>query len=249
MSAADSTRQVPASTRHIPEWQEPHHNQVRVYMWEFPVRLSHWLMVVSITSLSITGYYMHSPYVSAHQYGDWAMGDMRFWHILSAYVFTIAIALRIVWFFLGNKYVRIDQYLPIAKERFLGIFRVAKYYSFRRWRPVSYIGHNPLAGLSYAGIYALALIEIFTGFTLYSQTLDTPWIRGAFGWVQLVISIQYIREIHFCIMFIFWMFFMQHLYTAVLVSIEEETGLMDSIFSGYKFVSEEELNEENQSSH
>jgi len=35
----------------------------------------------------------------------------------------------------------------------------------------------------------------------------------------------------------------------VLVSIEEETGLMDSIFSGYKFVSEEELNEENQSSH
>ena len=42
-------------------------------------------------------------------------------------------------------------------------------------------------------------------------------------------------------MFGFWMFFIHHIYTAILVSTEEENGLMDSIFSGYKFVPEEEL--------
>jgi len=36
-----------------------------MYVWELPVRISHWLMVVTILSLSITGYYMHSPYVIA----------------------------------------------------------------------------------------------------------------------------------------------------------------------------------------
>jgi Ni/Fe-hydrogenase 1 B-type cytochrome subunit len=42
-------------------------------------------------------------------------------------------------------------------------------------------------------------------------------------------------------MFVFWMFFIHHLYTAILVSIEEENGVMESIFSGYKFVPEHEL--------
>ena len=44
-------------------------------------------------------------------------------------------------------------------------------------------------------------------------------------------------------MFGFWMFFIHHLYTAILVSIEEENGVMESIFSGYKFVPEHELRE------
>ena len=37
------------------------------------------------------------------------------------------------------------------------------------------------------------------------------------------------------------MFFIHHLYTAILVSVEEENGVMESIFSGYKFVPEQEL--------
>jgi Ni/Fe-hydrogenase 1 B-type cytochrome subunit len=40
------------------------------------------------------------------------------------------------------------------------------------------------------------------------------------------------------------MFFIHHLYTAILVSVEEQSGLMDSIFSGYKFVSSKELEHE-----
>jgi len=44
-------------------------------------------------------------------------------------------------------------------------------------------------------------------------------------------------------MFGFWMFFIHHLYTAILVSVEEENGVMESIFSGYKFVPEDELRE------
>ena len=58
-----------------------------------------------------------------------------------------------------------------------------------------------------------------------------------------MVDIQWLREIHFLVMFGFWMFFIHHLYTAILVSIEEENGVMESIFSGYKFVPEQEMRE------
>ena len=64
-----------------------------------------------------------------------------------------------------------------------------------------------------------------------------------FGWIPRLIDVQWLRETHFLVMFVFWMFFIHHLYTAILVSIEEENGVMESIFSGYKFVPEHELQE------
>jgi Ni/Fe-hydrogenase 1 B-type cytochrome subunit len=42
-------------------------------------------------------------------------------------------------------------------------------------------------------------------------------------------------------MFAFWMFFLHHLYSAMLISKEEKARVMESIFSGYKFVRGEEL--------
>lgn len=98
-----------------------------------------------------------------------------------------------------------------------------------------------MAGAAYAVVYAMAIVEIITGFTLYSQTLGSKTLTFFMGWIPRLIDIQWLREIHFLIMFGFWMFFIHHLYTAILVSVEEEDGLMDSIFSGYKFVPEEEL--------
>lgn len=34
---------------------------VRLYVWEWPVRLTHWLIVISIFFLSWTGIYMDIP--------------------------------------------------------------------------------------------------------------------------------------------------------------------------------------------
>jgi Ni/Fe-hydrogenase 1 B-type cytochrome subunit len=87
----------------------------------------------------------------------------------------------------------------------------------------------------------LALVEILTGLALYSRILGNRVVSFFFGWLPHLVDIQWLREIHFLVMFVFWMFFIHHLYTAILVSIEEENGVMESIFSGYKFVPEHEL--------
>lgn len=229
------------TTKHEYSWKRPARGQTRVYVWEWPIRFCHWVIVITIVSLSITGYYMHSPYIVPQGRTAYVMGTMRFIHLISGFAFLGAILIRLVWFFLGNRWAHWNQYIPTTKKRFANLIAVGKYYAFMAWSPVRYIGHNPMAGAAYAVVYAMAIVEILTGLALYSQILGNKVLSFFVGWIPHLIDIQWLREIHFLFMFGFWMFFIHHLYTAILISIEEESGLMDSIFSGYKFIPEEEL--------
>ena len=225
-------------------WKDPAPGHVRVYVWEWPVRFSHWVLVVTIVALSITGYYMHSPYIIARGHTAYVMGTMRFVHLLSAFAFTLAMVVRAVWFFFGNRWATISQYVPTTIKRWKDMLEVTRYYTFLKWSPVAFIGHNPLAGAAYLAVYALVAVEILTGFALYSQVLGSPVLNFFIGWLPHLIDIQWLREIHFITMFGFWMFFIHHLYTVILVAVEEENGLVDSIFSGYKFVTQHHLDKD-----
>ena len=225
------------------EWKRPVHGQVRVYVWEWPVRFAHWIIFTTIVALSITGYYMHSPFIVPHGRTAYVMGTMRFVHLLSGFAFLCAVLIRIVWMFVGNRWSHWDQFIPVTKKRLKDIAATGKYYVFMAWSPTSHIGHNALAGASYAVVYCLALVEILTGLALYSRILGNRVMSFFFGWIPHLIDVQWLRETHFLVMFVFWMFFIHHLYTAILVSVEEENGVMESIFSGYKFVPEHELRE------
>ena len=94
------------------------------------------------------------------------------------------------------------------------------------------------------GVFTFMLLEIITGLTLYTQVRGR-WLLGwLFSWIPGVIDIQYLRLAHFCIMFTFFAFVIHHVYSAVLVSWEERNGLIESIFTGYKFVPRHELEED-----
>ena len=203
-------------------WKDPVPRQVRVYVWEWPVRFSHWVIVITIIALSITGYYMHAPYVAARGRTAYVMGTMRFVHLVSGFAFLGAVLIRMYWFLFANRWSRWNQYIPTTKKRLANLVAVGKYYAFMAWSPVRYIGHNPMAGAAYAVVYGMAIVEILTGFVLYSQILGNRVLLFLVGWIPRLIDIQWIREIHFLIMFGFWMFFIHHIYTAILVSIEEE---------------------------
>lgn len=212
---------------------------VRVYVWEWPVRFSHWLIALSLIVLTATGYYLYRPFVILTSRTAFVMATMRLTHVLAGFVFLIAFALRMYWMFVGNRWARWNQFVPTRRSRWADLRETAKYYSFFRWRPTENIGHNALAGAAYSIVYLFALIEIVTGFALYSHVLGTRFWTILTGWPLRLMDIQYVRQIHFFLMFLFWMFFLHHLYSAMLVSKEEKTGVMESIFSGYKFFPEE----------
>lgn len=217
---------------------------VRTYVWEKPVRISHWLMFFSFIALSVTGLYMHRPFLIATGRASFLMARMRFVHVVSGFVLIAAIALRMYWFFKGNFWSRWSSYVPIHREQWKGIGEVLEFYSFMSFDPGRRVGHNPLAALSYVIIYLLIVVEIITGVVLYSQVLGNPALHYFTDWLPLLISVSYLRLLHYFLTFVFFAFIMFHVYASILVSLEEENGLLDSIFSGWKFVPAGELRHE-----
>lgn len=116
-----------------------------------------------------------------------------------------------------------------------------KYYGFFRWWPVPEVGHNALAGAAYAVVYGLVVIEIFTGLALFDNILGNRTLHFFIGWLPRLIDLQYLRAIHFGVMFLFGVFLIHHVYSTILISKEEKSGLLESIFTGYKYIPEDQL--------
>jgi len=216
----------------------------RVYVWQIPVRLVHWVLFLAIIALSLTGWYIHQPYFISRGFSAYVMGTMRFVHILAGYIFLAAVMVRLYWFIAGNYWASWKFFIPVNRKQFQALKEMIKYYTFFRREPVHQVGHNALAGFAYACIFLVMLAEGFTGLVLYSQTRGPGLARTLFGWATQIMDIQYLRLIHFLGMFAFIAFFIHHVYSAILVSVEERNGLVESIFSGFKFVPEWELREE-----
>lgn len=216
---------------------------VRVYVWELPVRVSHWFIFLSVVVLSFTGYYMHNPFIIVRSRTAYVMGTMRFIHLLAASVFISAFLLRIYWFFVGNEWSNWRAFVPLHREQWRGMGKMVSYYTFFRKNIAHFVGHNALAAVTYMFMLLLMFLEILSGLALYSYTVSSRVLSFFIGWLPRWIDISNLRLLHFCIMFGFFIFVIHHVYSAVLVSWEERNALIESIFTGYKFVPAAELRE------
>lgn len=222
----------------------PRAELVRTYVWEKPVRIAHWLIVFSILSLTFTGLYMHRPFLVSAGRASFLMARMRFVHEVSGFVLLAAFILRVYWFFQGNFWARWSSYIPIHRRQWDGMGSMLEYYLFLRFRPRYVIGHNPLAALSYFVIYLLILVQILAGLALYNHVMPNPVLHQFIAWLPHLIDLQYLRLIHYLLTFVFLAFLIFHVYLSVLISSVEKNGLLDSIFSGWKFVPAGELRQE-----
>lgn len=215
-----------------------------VYVWQYPIRLFHWGLVLSIAVLAFTGYYIHDPFIVGQVNYPFMMGWFRFVHEAFGMIFIALFLMRLYLFFGGNRWTRWGQYVPLRAAQFKEMWEVMKFYAFIRPTPISKIGHNAIAAFSYVGVYALVLVEIVTGLVMYDWLRQTPLLHPLIGWIPRLISFPDLRLIHFLVMFVFISFGVFHVHLCMLISREEKRGLMDSIFIGYKVVPVDELNEE-----
>ena len=212
-----------------------------VYVWQYPLRLIHWGIVISIGVLAVTGYYIHDPFIYGLSNRPFLMGDFRFVHETFGMLFTALLVLRVYLFFGGNKWEGWRQYLPLDKDAFREMGNMAKFYLFIRPKPVAKIGHNHMAALSYVGLYGLILAECVTGLVMYQRLLHNAFLLVLVGWIPRLVNIQTLRLIHFFLMYVFIAFGVFHVHLAMLVSRFEKHGLMDSIFIGYKVIPVDEI--------
>ncbi len=211
------------------------------YVWEIPVRFFHWINALSLLVLALTGFYIASPVTLAwgEAYTSYVMGIVRFVHFAVAFVLLFNLVFRFYWAFVGNKYARWSGLLPVGKRaRDLG--HQVLYYLLVRQEPPHYLGHNPLAGLSYVALFAMLILQGLTGFALYGEANPGGFYSATFGWVLGLLSNQWTRFLHHILMWLIGIFFLIHLYIAVYIDLREKNGPMSSIVSGFKFASEQE---------
>jgi Ni/Fe-hydrogenase 1 B-type cytochrome subunit len=234
MSATTDVVATPSRDREI----------VRVYVWQIPVRVTHWLIAGSIIVLSLTGLYIGNPFmtVSGRAGQAFVMGWMRVIHLYAAVVFTASVIVRVIWMFTGNKYARFDKFVPIYPTRRQGMWPTILFYTFLKDKPPSYVGHNPLAGSAYVAVFGLYFLAIATGVVMWGASAGPGSPLRWFGtWAPLFGGLQIARWIHHVVMWLLLGFAVHHVYSSVLMGAVEKTGTMDSIFTGYKWVRKDEL--------
>ena len=209
----------------------------RVYVWELPVRVTHWVTFLSIVVLAATGFYIGHPFISVSGLArdHFVMGTMRVIHLYAAIVFTLSVFVRVYWMFAGNRYSRWSELIPGTRERLQSAWETIRFYGFVHRDPASYLGHSGLAGATYAVIFLIYFMMIVTGLALYNvyAPVDSPFQLFRFL-IPIFGGLQIVRLVHHIGMWLLLIFMVHHVYSVTLFSLTQRNGIVDSIFAGYK---------------
>jgi len=216
----------------------------RVYVWEFPVRLYHWVNAVCVVALGVTGYLIGSPLAisySSEAYQQYWFGWIRFIHFVTAFVFFFNFLVRIYWGFVGNEFARWTNFIPLKKAQFREMGEVLKVDVLQtKVRGLISVGHNALAGLLYFLSFLVFLFQAVTGFALYSSMSDSLFPR-LFAWVVPLMGGDFaVRQWHHMFLWFFVVFVIIHVYLVFYHDYVEGRGTTSSMVGGYKFEREDE---------
>lgn len=111
--------------------------KVEVYVWDWPLRVFHWLLVVAVTGAYITG-----------QLG----GELTDWHARFGSLTLGLLVFRLIWGLVGSTHARFVNFFP-TWSKLLAYVR-------GDWLGV---GHNPLGALAVFALLGVLIILVATG--------------------------------------------------------------------------------------
>jgi cytochrome b len=125
-----------------------------VLVWDVPVRVFHWLMVLSFAGAYLTA-----------ESERW-----RLLHVTLGYTMAGLVAFRLVWGVIGSRHARFASFVkgPAAVMRYLR--------STLGERPEHHLGHNPAGALAIVLMLAMAVAVTASGWALYND-LSGEWLE------------------------------------------------------------------------
>jgi Ni/Fe-hydrogenase 1 B-type cytochrome subunit len=240
MDATSSVRTGPAAQAATAASSATPH---AIYVWEAPVRIWHWVMMLAMLVLIGTGFLIGVPPPSLGgeaNFNFW-FGYIRFLHFAAGYVFTIMFLLRLYWAFVGNKYAReifIVPYSMLSWKFWDGLIHQTLYYLFVHKESRGYPGHNPVAAAAMFFMYVLGTVWIIlSGFALYGEgtgmgTWQFDWFTA---WLQpLVGDSQALHTYHRVGMWYLILFSIVHLYMATREDIFSKETVVSTMINGWR---------------
>jgi cytochrome b len=139
----------------------------RVLIWDAPVRLFHWLMVLCFAG----------AYLSAEN------DSLRPLHVTFGYTMAGLVVFRILWGFIGTRHARFADFVrgPQAVSGYLK--------SLLSGKPEHHAGHNPAGAIAILGMLALTALIAVSGWATWngSEWLEDVHEALANGMLALVI--------------------------------------------------------------
>lgn len=215
-------------------------NLKRVYVWQLPVRIFHWINAACIVVLFCTGLYIGSPAtgVNGEAAKNFLMGNIRYIHVAVAMIFTVNLLVRFYWFLKGNQYAKLRFWRRSFWQNFVETIR---YYLFLDKNHSPHLGHNSLAQVFYLLVVWIGgFMMILTGFAMRAGGDPNSWLQTLFGWViPLFGGENRVRMLHHLIAWSYGFFLLGHLYMGFRQDMLDRDGTVTSIITGYKYVAQD----------
>lgn len=217
-----------------------HKPPMAIFVYEWPVRVWHWVTTLCMGVLAVTGYFIALPLhtlsgeASDHFFNGW----VRTGHFVGAYVLAIGFVARAWWAIVGNHHAKEIFFLPITKKTYWKeLLEEAKWYALLSKVPGKFTGHNPLARTAMFGMFVLGTaFIILTGFGLYAEQSGAgSWQSALFGWtISLAGSSMMLRTWHHLAMWWLLLFSMIHMYLVFREDIMGRTSMASTMISGWR---------------
>ena len=207
------------------------------YLFSPFLRIFHWIMVLSIVVLFVTGILITKPAtIQALEptFTSMSMDWVRNIHFIFAFLFCASFILRIYGFIINKG----DRLFPRVWEGhfYSETIDVAMHYMLLKPSHAPFL-RNPLARSSYAGLYVMVLIEILTGFAMYYMTEPGNIGGTLFGWVNVLLGGEMVTHWgHHIVAWLIIVFAIGHVYMVLRADLMEAEGEASSMFSGVKFL-------------
>ncbi len=215
-----------------------------MYLWQFPLRLMHWVAALAIVLLVVTGWWIGRPYFMGNAQSTSAFGTQwaRLIHFVAGMLLAVTGIVRIYWLVAGNRFERFKALFPVQKRDWSNLMKQIRFYMFMPPKEMpSYIGHNPMAQLSYTFLYVVAALMVITGFALYTTTHPNGWMYGVFYPFTVALGgLQNVRLLHHLVTWAFVIFVPVHVYLAMRSDVIERGGGVSQMINGGKFVPKDE---------
>ena len=126
----------------------------KILVWDWPVRLGHWLMVGGFTLAWLTG----------------DSESFRLVHVIAGATVVGVASFRLAWGFIGSRYARFVDFVrgPAAVKEYLT--------SLLRLQPNHHVGHNPAGGWAIVLLLGLGIVTGLAGWAIYND-IGGHWLE------------------------------------------------------------------------
>ena len=128
--------------------------KTKILVWDAPVRVFHWLLVLSFAGAYLTA-----------ESERW-----RLVHVSLGYTMGGLVAFRILWGLLGTRYARFANFVrgPAA------VMRYGR--ALLRGQPEHHVGHNPAGAVAIVLLLLLSMALVASGWAIYNE-VGGDWLE------------------------------------------------------------------------